>query len=374
MNTQKLFFAIHRVQFLLCLIIAILNLNFLNSQVPDQNENPAWENPFKKDKVDESIEKGIRFILEKQQEDGSIHDKGKQTAMSALSLMARAAVGHQPSHPNEFGRAMKNALDFILQDENQDKQGYFGNKNGGRMYGHGIVTLTLSEMLGMGVDKTTDKKIKDQCQKAINLILRAQKVKKSPAQQGGWRYSPDARDADLSVSVWQLMALRSAKNAGLEVSSSAISEAISYLERSYKSKLSQDGSPTNKKSGFSYQPGGAAEYTTSAAGLLAMQVCGQYESPFVLGAADWLSEHKPEKSRKFFFYGTYYYAQGMYQRGDDYAKNARKLVETILLEMQRDNGSWIGSGSEAGAGEVYSTTLAILALAVKYHYLPIYQR
>ena len=115
MNIKKLFFAIRRVQFLPCLIIGILNLNFLNSQVPDQNENPAWENPFKKDKVDESIEKGIRFILEKQHEDGSIHDKGKQTAMSALSLMAMAAVGHQPIHPNEFGRAMKNALDFILQ-------------------------------------------------------------------------------------------------------------------------------------------------------------------------------------------------------------------------------------------------------------------
>lgn len=374
MKNIKPFYLIFKKQVLLCLVLGFFNINFIYSQVPDQNENLAWENPFKKDKVDEAIEKGIRFILKKQNEDGSIHDRGKQTAMSALSLMAMAAVGHQPIHPNEFGRAMKNALNFILKDENQDDQGYFGNKNGGRMYGHGIVTLTLSEMLGMGVDKSTDKKIKDQCQEAINLILRAQKVKKSPAQQGGWRYSPDARDADLSVSVWQLMALRSAKNSGLEVPSSSISDAIAYLERSYKSKISEDGSPTNKKSGFSYQPGGSAEYTTSSAGLLAMQVCGQYESPFVLGAADWLRENKPEKKRKFFFYGTYYYAQSMYQRGEDYAKNAREEVEKILLEMQRDNGSWIGSGSEAGAGEVYSTTLAILALAVKYHYLPIYQR
>ena len=64
----------------------------------------------------------------------------------------------------------------------------------------------------------------------------------------------------------------------------------------------------------------------------------------------------------------------MYQRGGDHAHKARALVENILLELQLENGSWIGSGSEAGAGEVYSTTLAILALAVKYHYLPIYQR
>ena len=47
---------------------------------------------------------------------------------------------------------------------------------------------------------------------AIDLILRSQKIqKKNQAQQGGWRYSPDSKDADLSVTIWQLMALRSAK-------------------------------------------------------------------------------------------------------------------------------------------------------------------
>ena len=373
MNQNKLFL-IHKMQTVFYFLLSIFCIPQAYSEDSEQNENMVWENPFKKDKVDQAIEKGIQFILKKQQDDGSINDKGKKTAMTALSLMSMAAVGHQPIHPNEFGRAMQNALNFILLDENQDEQGYFGNKDGGRMYGHGIVTLMLSEMLGMGINKETDKKIRDQCQDAIDLILRSQKVKKNPAQQGGWRYSPDSRDADLSVSVWQLMALRSAKNSGLDVPSSAIANAVSYLERSYKSKLLGNGDPAEKKSGFAYQPGGSAEYTTTAAGLLAMQVCGEYESLFVHGAADWLLDHKPEKSRKFFFYGTYYYAQGMYQRGGDYAKKARDLVENILLELQRENGSWIGSGSEAGTGEVYSTTLAILALAVKYHYLPIYQR
>ena len=373
MIKKKLFF-IHKMQTVFYFLLSICCTPLTYSEDSEQDDSTVWENPFKKDKVDRAIEKGIQFLLKKQQDDGSINDKGKKTAMTALSLMSMASVGHQPIHPNEFGRAMQNALDFILLDENQDDRGYFGNKDGGRMYGHGIVTLMLSEMLGMGMNKETDKKIRDQCQEAINLILKAQKVKKNPAQQGGWRYSPDARDADLSVSVWQLMALRSAKNSGLDVPSSAISNAVSYLERSYKSKLLSNGDPAEKKSGFAYQPGGAAEYTTSAAGLLAMQVCGEYESPFVHGAANWLLDHKPEKSRKFFFYGTYYYAQGMYQHGGDHAHKARELVENILLELQRENGSWIGSGSEAGAGEVYSTTLAILALAVKYHYLPIYQR
>lgn len=331
-------------------------------------------NPFKPDKVDKAIERGIGFLMKKQRGDGAILDRGHDTTMTALSLMAMAAVGNQPINPDDKGRMMRKALDFVLQEDRQDEDGYFGKKDNGRMYGHGIITLMLSEMLGMGMDDEGDRLILKRCESAIGLILRSQAVPKSTSHQGGWRYSPDSRDADLSVTIWQLMALRSAKNAGLKVPSSAIEEAIGYLRRSYWSSLDERGEPLRKVSGFAYQPGGHPDYATTAAGLLAMQVCGQYESPFVKGAADWLLENEPQKQKKFFFYGTYYYAQGMYQRGEEHSTTAREKVESLLLGMQKGSGSWQGSGSEAGHGEVYSTTMAILALAVKYHYLPIYQR
>ena len=336
-------------------------------------ETSDWKNPFKPDQVDQAIESGIQYILKQQKDNGSIFDKNHPTAITALSLMSLAAVGHLPIHPNENGKAMARALNYILHDKNQDEIGYFG-KNGGRMYGHGIITLTLTEMMGMGMDDQVDQVIREKCQLAIDLILRSQKVNKNKAQQGGWRYTPDARDSDLSVTIWQLMALRSAKNAGLQVPSSAISDAVGYLKRSYKSKLDGQGNPMDKVSGFAYQPGGHPEYTTTAAGLLAMQVCGEYESPFVLGGADWLLKHKPQANRKYFFYGTYYYAQAMYQRGNEHAKMGRKWVEEILLPMQKESGSWQGGNAESGHGEVYATSMALLALAVKYHYLPIYQR
>ena len=331
-------------------------------------------NPFKPDKVDKAIERGIGFLMKKQRGDGAILDRGHDTTMTALSLMAMAAVGNQPINPDDKGRMMRKALDFVLQEDRQDENGYFGKKDNGRMYGHGIITLMLSEMLGMGMDDEGDRLILKRCESAIGLILRSQAVPKSTSHQGGWRYSPDSRDADLSVTIWQLMALRSAKNAGLKVPSSAIEEAIGYLRRSYWSSLDERGEPLRKVSGFAYQPGGHPDYATTAAGLLAMQVCGQYESPFVKGAANWLLENEKKKKKKFFFYGTYYYAQGMYQRGEEHSTTAREKVESLLLGMQKGSGSWQGSGSEAGHGEVYSTTMAIRALAVKYHYLPIYQR
>lgn len=358
--------------FVLLIFISYSVAGWLCAQEAEKADQTG--NPFKKDEVDKRIEKGVKFLITKQKPDGSIYDRGNHTTMTSLALMAMAAVGNQPVNPNEAGKSMQRALDFVLQEDRQSETGYFGAKDGSRMYGHGITTLTLSEMLGMGLDEKQDQKIRKSTQKAIDLILRSQKVPKSPSHQGGWRYSPDSRDADLSATIWQLMSLRSAKNAGLNVPSSAIEDAIGYLKRSYWSTIDSKGEPVNKKSGFAYQPGGHPEYTTTAAGLLAMQVCGQYESPFVKGAADWLLENGPNTSRKFFYYGTYYYSQAMYQRGGDHSKEARKKVEDILKKLQRENGSWHGSGSEGSAGEIYSTTMAILALAVKYHYLPIYQR
>ena len=244
------------------------------------------------------------------------------------------------------------------------------------MYGHGITTLMLTEMLGMGVDQEQDQLMHARCQKAIDLILSAQKHRKPYQYRGGWRYAPNSSDADLSVTIWQLMALRSAKNDGLQVPATAIREAVEYLQRSYASTLDRNGMPDDKASGFCYTPGQShPTYAMTAAGLLAMQVCGEYESPLVIGAADWLLEHPPKWRERFFFYGTYYYAQGMYQRGGEHAKAAQTLIQDILLERQDNDGSWQAeNGSERRVGRVYATAMAVLSLSVKYHYLPIYQK
>jgi hypothetical protein len=65
----------------------------------------------------------------------------------------------------------------------------------------------------------------------------------------------------------------------------------------------------------------------------------------------------------------------MYQRGGEHAETARTLVENVLLEKQAGDGSWLAEeGSESGVGRVYATSMAVLSLSVKYHYLPIYQK
>ncbi|MEM8733674.1 MAG: hypothetical protein AAGG44_05615 [Planctomycetota bacterium] len=330
----------------------------------------------KQSQTDEVIRRGIRYLMSRQREDGAIVDRQHDTTMSALSVMAMASVGITPADDSPEGIASRNALEFVLRPDRQDKKGYFGNRDGSRMYGHGITTLMLTEMIGMGASEQQDTRIHDQCQRAIDLILSAQKQPKNSRYQGGWRYTPNSNDADLSVSVWQLLALRSAKNDGLAVPVEAIETAVEYLRNSFTSPLNSAGQPLGESGGFSYLPDNRkATFAMTAAGALAMQLCGQYESPLVEQATRWLSEHPPKWEDRFFFYGTYYYAQAMNQQGGEAAARAHRIVTELLLTHQSVDGSWAAEGGEEqGAGRVYSTCMAILSLSVHHHYLPIYQR
>ena len=320
--------------------------------------------------IDEAARKGVAFLLGEQDSRGAIREHGSyDTAMTALSCLAMAAVGHLPSDTTPQGVAMRRAMDFLLGPERQDNEGYFGAKDNSRMYGHGITTLFLAEMLGMGADAKQDAALRGACTRAISLILRSQAVPKSEGHKGGWRYMPLATDSDLSVSIWQLMALRSAKNAGLDIPKASIDDAVAYIRRCFNGTKKGAGVV-----GFGYTYTTAPVWSTATEGLLAMQVCGHYEAPEVIATADWLMKNPPKvKGNGWFYYGTYYYAQGMYQRGDAYAAEAAERVAEVLLPMQEADGSWQPSAG-AENNRIYRTAMALLSLSVKYHFLPIYQR
>jgi hypothetical protein len=321
--------------------------------------------------VDEALARATKYLLSSQDIRGAIWENRmhmrNQTAMTSLSILSLCAMGHQPGDPTPQGQAVRKGLAYVLLPENQDAEGYFG-KDGSRMYGHGITTLMVSEMLGMGADAAQDELLRERCRKAIDLILRAQKVPKAENARGGWRYTPDSGDSDMSVTVWQTMALRAARNAGLDVPKSAIDDAVRYIKRCY------DPGTEKKDAGFGYQ-GRGREISTTAEGLLALQVCGDYDSEEVLKTSDRLLSSGIKKGERWFFYATYYYAQGMYQRGGKHAAEGLRTVPASLLPLQAPDGSWEGiNGEERQGGRIYATCMAVMSLTVKNHFLPIYQR
>lgn len=360
--------------------LACLPVSWLNAQAPGAE--------IISPQVKAAVGKGLDWLLSHQHPGGYFADQRSEkvpqpgdipshsAAMTALAIMGLASVGHLPGDSSPEGMAAQRALEYIVKNVEPDENGYLGRSDRSRMYGHGIMTLMLTEMLGMSPDEDTDRQVRSLTENAIRLILRAQQVPKSDANKGGWRYEPVSSDSDISVSVWQLMSLRAAKNSGIDVPKEAIDNAVAYIKRSYRAERDSSGKLLQREAAFSYEPyGGRQTFSTTSAGLLSLQVAGLYNAPEVTGSSDWLLKFPPELNEPWFYYGTYYYAQGMYQRGGDHAAIARQKTEDMLVSAQSADGAWVPrNGNEKSAGSVYATSLALLSLSVYHHFLPIYQK
>jgi hypothetical protein len=113
--------------------------------------------------------------------------------------------------------------------------------------------------------------------KAVNLIVNTQN------NQGGWRYQPQRRDADISVTIAQVMALRAARNAGLHVPRETIDASVDYVKRSQ-----------NPDGGFMYMlQGGQSAFPRSAAGVVAFYSAGIYEGPELEKGLAYLDQFNP---------------------------------------------------------------------------------
>src|SRR5687768_3426445 len=89
------------------------------------------------DRVDEALVRGAKYLISQQDGNGGISNKGKSdTAMTSLAILALCSLGHQPNDPTPEGGALRRALSFILRPELQGEDGYFGQKDNSRMYGH----------------------------------------------------------------------------------------------------------------------------------------------------------------------------------------------------------------------------------------------
>ena len=313
-----------------------------------------------KDKVDPSIEKGLSYLSLVQNKNGSFPGGfGDSTGIPALVGMAFLSKGHLPTDA-AYGENINRCIDFILS--NQKDNGVFeaGNAGSGPMYAHCIATLFLSEVSGM-VDPTRQKKIDGALAKALKLILQAQKVKKSERNQGGWRYHPGSNDSDTSCSGWALMALRSAKLNGAAVPDKAIEDALAYLYRHH-----------DKKTGtFGYSDKKSHSITLTGMGLLCLELCGEHGEPSTLKSGEYiLKTYNKLSSQSHEFYGNYYNAQAMFQLGGKYWEQYATWMYENYLPKQKDDGSW----NSREAGNIYGTSMMILAFTVPYRQLPIYQR
>lgn len=317
------------------------------------------------EKVDQAVVRALDYLAAQQKDSGGWvveAFQGETTSATSLAVMSFLAAGHVPEE-GPYAPAIRRGIRYVIAQQRPD--GLLVSRHGhGPMYCHGISTLMLAEVCGM-LPEPEAKPCRTALEKAIKLLLASQQVRKDFNNAGGWRYNGSSNDSDLSVTGWQLLALRAAKNIGCDVPAENIDSAVAYVRR-----CGQGAS-----GGFGYQPGAGSTAVLTGTGLTALQVCGAETPEDIARGVKYLQGHPLRPQDPWYFYGVYYCSVGGYKLGDDAWKTLQPQIFAPLLAQQRPDGSWTAdNGNEKAFGTIYPTTMAVLALTVEYGYLPIYQR
>ncbi|MBL9076538.1 MAG: terpene cyclase/mutase family protein [Planctomycetes bacterium] len=334
----------------------------------------------------EAVARGLDWLQAHQHEDGywselvgyklntgyeTLDDRPQpHVGVTALALMSFLAGGHLPDR-GKYGTVLQRGLDFVLRCSQDDGQ---ITAHGTRMYSHAFATLFLAEIYGM-VDRPDVKQV---LQRSVDLIVDSQNA------EGGWRYRPFARESDMSITVCQVLALRSARNVGIHVPVSTIRNAQDYVYRS--AVRSNDRSFAFRGHAGFGDDGGSFRYQNrentratfplTAAGVTTLYAAGEYDNPVIRDALDYMDRRVASFSSDwqghyFFYYGHYYAVQAYYITGDPKWTKYFRLIKSILLQQQRRDGSW---PCRVGPGDAFGTAVATLILQIPLQYLPIFQR
>ncbi len=299
--------------------------------------------------LEKSIRRGLSYLASKQNPDGSWTSQyGKNVGENALALMAFMSMGNFPGE-GEYGPVLAKGLDWMMaQSQTNGLIQYTGQtQQAPVMYGHALATLMLSEIWG----QTRRKEVREVLSRAVDLIVKVQ------GPRGGWNYRSIPQDGDTSVCVMQILALKSAQEAGIFVPADTITKALQLIRTRYDAKGVGYGYNDNH---FTLDMPGS-----SSAGATIMLITGDKDETYTFKPVqhhiDMIS--KVGGGHKEYFY--YYTAVSSYAAGEEYFRKCMQSLEPALLKSQKTDGSW---------GSVWQTGFAILAAAMPYRYLPVYQR
>jgi hypothetical protein len=218
------------------------------------------------------------------------------------------------------------------------------------MYNHAFATKALAESYGV----IEHPKVEKALEQAVELILSSQKRNRF----GAWRYTPDSRDADTTVTGCQVVSLFAARNAGMSVPDEAIKKALAYLA----SCRGGDGS-------YGYTSAAGGKPTLTAIGSLCLSLAKEKDSKGYAASLAYLKKNMDYRDRYYPYYYEYYMSQALFHADTEtwVEWNSRNI--RYLATIQSPDGSFPGN-----QGLAFSTSGALLSLALNYRYLPIYEK
>jgi hypothetical protein len=360
-----------------------VSVSFINRK--NLNRRAAVERFGGSPATESAVLDALRWLSRHQEEDGHWNTRkwgaqgssgvgwGKayfDESVTGLAVLAYLGAGHT-HRTGRFRKNVRKAIEWIISKQRIDGSYSDGKAQEYEEYDAAICTLALAEAYGMTHDPIT----REAAQRGVNYILKQQKP------SGGWVHGPYD---STSVLGWMVMALKSAKFAGLDVPKKAFTNALKRLN---------DVSDTDAK-GFpglvGYVEKGKHLFhqglTMTAVGMLSYQFLGKGSK--TEKQADILIKHAPRwrpdlvgaRTVPQNFYHWYYGTLAMHQFGKGYWEKWNRALKDTLLPNQRKGGLKDGSMNDVDGswdpvtrydnvgGRVYSTAMGALCFEVYYRY------
>ncbi|MDB4665499.1 squalene--hopene cyclase [Verrucomicrobia bacterium] len=342
------------------LLFCVWGVNSIHAQLPTLRDGEGVSTQARL-----ISERGLKYLLATQLENGSWPgNEASGSGVVGIAVMALMATGEDPDH-GPYADAIRKALRYMILNQNT-VTGVATGPGHGPMYHHGFACLALSEAYGVvherllweGSDVSPEQRrsIGEALDLAVRCSLTAQK--KNPYK--AWRYSPESQDADTTVSGTVLMGLLGARNAGMEVPNEAIENALAY----FRANTLRDGSVSYQ---LSNRHGDGI--TRAAIATLVYAIGKRTDTREYQAASGFIRARMDQDVDGHPFYHRYYMAQALFQSDFESWKAWNQRIIGQLQKMQAKDGSFSSSH-----GKSYGTGMSILALALNYRLLPVYER
>jgi hypothetical protein len=290
--------------------------------------------------------------------------------VTGLALLAFLGAGYDPRSTGPYLDTVRMGLKYLKNI--QDAEGCFGPTADGRhTYAHACATTAMCEAYASSKQLPWRKS----AEQAVGYIQACQ----NPGR--GWRYGKQPGDDDASVTGWMLMALASAKDAGIPIDESRAKEGLAFLDSVTDLDSGRIGyiktgeRPVRPEGSAAKWPPTESESLT-ALGVSSQIFHGRWESPMWIAGAELLSKKPPvwdEAKGSIDMYYWYWGTLAMFQLGGPRWERWNTSLKAVAIDHQVKHGCAAGSwdpkdpwGDEGG--RVYSTALMTLCLESYYRY------
>jgi hypothetical protein len=284
----------------------------------------------------DAVMRCLRWFKATQNEDGSWGGSNEEkSVLTGFVLLAYLSHGETPAS-NQFGKAVENCIMFLIKSQGDD--GVFASGDI-TLQEHAIATWAVCETYGL----TKIPMVREAAEKAVRVVLSQQN------ENGLW-----GQKDGMEIAVWNFMALRSARMAGLE--RPEILPSLAKVADTIKNLLAASN-----------------EKHKNAPAIFAMQLTGHGNDLVAKTAIkglegmtmDW--DH-PEFHNPIYYW--YFTTQAKFHCGGQVWSEWNKTFAPMLIEKQMSEagvddkriGHWVSPGDNERYGKVYTSALCCLML------------